>query len=235
MRINEAIILAGGKGTRLRSVITDIPKCMAPVQEKAFITFILDFLNDAHFSKVIISVGYLKEYIINNLGNSFKNIEIAYSMEESPLGTGGAIKAALELCKNDNVFVLNGDTYFRPELKLMAKEHETKQADITIAVKHMNDVSRYGSVNFNNTQEITSFCEKNQKTSAGFINGGIYLINKSIFHHHTASIFSIENDFFKNKINVLKMQVHISDAFFLDIGIPEDYSKASVLLNFEQK
>lgn len=230
MPIREAIILAGGKGTRLQSVLPDIPKCMAPVHGKPFLFYILDYLKSYEINKVIVSVGYLKEYIINNLQNNYSGIEILFSPEEKPLGTGGAIKTAFRLCENNEVFVLNGDTYFRPNLEKMQYNHIVHHAEISMAVKKIDDVSRFGTVNFDHEGKIVSFVEKQHKAGSGYINGGIYIINKGIIDSVELEQFSIENDFFKKNMDKYNFQSFISNTTFLDIGIPKDYYKASEVL-----
>ena len=230
MAVNEAIILAGGKGTRLASMLPSIPKSMAPVNGKPFLSYVLDYLEKQQISKVIISVGYLKEYIIKNIGDSYRKIKIQYSAEDSPLGTGGAIKAALANCKQNEVFVLNGDTYFQPDLNEMQLIHNQIKADISIAVKWLEDTSRYGSINYDNEGRITSFTEKSSCLSSGYINGGIYLINKKIIEDFEENVFSIENDFFKKEMQNYHINACFSKADFLDIGIPSDYIRAADLL-----
>ncbi len=113
MNTKEAIVLAGGLGTRLQTVLPGIPKCMAPVNGKPFLTYVLDYLVSQGINKVILSVGYRKDQIINYFGEKYLSIIIKYAIETEPLGTGGAVKFAFEQCLQDQVFVVNGDTYFR--------------------------------------------------------------------------------------------------------------------------
>ncbi len=235
MSIKEAIILAGGKGTRLQSLLHDIPKCMAPVNGKPFISYIIDYLVQSNISKVIISVGYRKEYIISNLNDIYSGIEIIFSQEDVPLGTGGAIKAAMKYMETDLALVLNGDTFFRPDLHAMLNMHTSQNADLSIAAKKMPDVSRYGKIICNEKGKIISFAEKNISSEAGLINGGIYLIGNNLFDKFHAEVFSIENEFFKQKVSELHFQAFISEAEFLDIGIPEDYKKAASIIKFATK
>lgn len=227
---NEAIVLAGGLGTRLQSVLPDIPKCMAPVHEKPFLTYVFDFLITQQISKVILSVGYRKEQIISYFGNCYRSLSLEYSIENEPLGTGGAIKLALSLCANDNVFVINGDTYFVPDFTSMQKLHNEKSADITIAVKHLLDTRRYGLVIYDETGRISDFREKDMDSGSGWINGGVYIINRQLLESFSEQKFSIENDVFKVSCSALYMQAFKTEAFFLDMGIPDDYDKAKILL-----
>jgi len=230
MLTNEAIVLAGGLGTRLQHVLPDIPKCMAPVNGKPFLTYVLDALEKQNLDKVILSVGYRKDHIINYFGSNYRSLKIIYSIENEPLGTGGAIKSALRYCDNKHIFILNGDTYFKPELDAMSDLHKKSAADITIAVKYLADTERYGLVVADQHGKIVEFREKDKLTGNGWINGGIYLVRTAVFDNFQQQKFSIENDVFKVSCDKLHLQAFQTDAFFLDIGIPEDYKRAHTLL-----
>ncbi|MHC1724262.1 MAG: nucleotidyltransferase family protein [Aminipila sp.] len=219
----EAIILAGGLGTRLANVVSDVPKPMAPVAGKPFLQYILDDLIDKGITHVIIAVCYKKECIIDFFGSSYKNISINYSIEEKPLYTGGAIKKALSMCKEQEVFVINGDTYFDVNLKDMLLD-ASKDVEILIAVKRMFDFSRYGEVKINSQKIVEAFNEK-KYCKEGFINGGIYLIKRSCLTKFPEA-FSLENDYFPLILEQGKMKAFKSEGFFIDIGIPEDYKLA---------
>jgi len=230
MDTKEAIILAGGFGTRLQSVLPDIPKCMAPVNGKPFLTYILDYLITQKISKVILSVGFRKDQIINNFGDYYNSIAIEYAVENEPLGTGGAIKLAMNQVTGKSVFVFNGDTYFIPDLELMHETHKKNSADITIAVKQMLETDRYGTVELDKNAAIIHFKEKESNMGTGLINGGIYLINRHVLDAFGEKRFSLEQDVFKKSTHSLKMQAFRTDAFFLDIGIPDDYAKAQNMI-----
>jgi D-glycero-alpha-D-manno-heptose 1-phosphate guanylyltransferase len=229
MTTNEAIVLAGGMGSRLKVVLPEIPKCMAPVNGKPFLTFVLDYLANQGISKVILSVGYRKEQIISFFGNKYGSLSIEYAIENEPMGTGGAVKLALDFCQLENVLVLNGDTYFNTDLAEMENMHFKLSADVTIAVKHMPDTGRYGSVKVGPNGRILSFNEKDPSLGSGLINGGIYLLNRKINNNFSLQKFSLENDFFKALTSKLNFYVFQSDGFFIDMGIPEDYVKAQAL------
>ncbi len=226
----EAIVLAGGLGTRLQGILPDIPKCMAPVHGKPFLVYVLDYLVSQHINKAVLSVSYHKDQIINYFGKNYRSLKIEYAIETALLGTGGAVKYALNQCLLDKVFVLNGDTYFTPDLQAMENEQLKTLADITIAVKHMQETSRYGLVISDESGMITDFREKDPIDGGGWINGGVYLLNRNIFDNHRQQKFSLENDLFKNSITTLSMQAFKTDAFFLDIGIPEDYANAQLVI-----
>lgn len=218
----EAIILAGGFGTRLKHIVSNVPKPMAPINDRPFLVYILDYLKKYNFSKVIMAVGYKSNCIKDYFKNSYKGMEIVYSEEDNPLGTGGAIKKALFNAITEEVFILNGDTFFDCNLNEMRVAHKSSSCDITVAVKMMNDFSRYGSVVLKDNK-IIRFVEK-QKTDEGIINAGIYLINKKIFD----GIQEIEFSFEQIILESLKysMCAYESNGYFIDIGVPEDYYKA---------
>lgn len=230
MITKEAIILAGGLGTRLQSVLPGIPKCMAPIHGKPFLAYVLDYLISQEINKVILSVGYRKDQIINYFDDKYCPLKIEYAIESHQLGTGGAVKLALEHCMQDNVFILNGDTYFIPDLQSIEKLHFQSKADITIATKHFTKTGRFGLVQTDIDGWITDFRKRDSLSGSGWINGGIYLIKKQIFDHFQEGKFSLENDVFKESCSRFKMKAFQTDADFLDIGIPEDYAKAQIMI-----
>lgn len=230
----ECIILAGGLGTRLKSVVNETPKCMALVANKPFLSYLFDQLEQAKFSHIVLALGYKAEIIINWLQNQKRSFNISYIIEEEPLGTGGAIKLALSKIKGENTFILNGDTLFRINFQELLIFHKDKEADISLALKKMTEFDRYGSVNINHEGRITKFEEK-KYLEQGLINGGIYIINKNIFVSiDTSSKFSFEKEVLENKVEDLKIFGLSYDDYFIDIGIPTDYDKANIdFLNFK--
>lgn len=218
----EAIVLAGGFGTRLQSVVTDVPKPMAPINGKPFLEYILKYLKKNCVTKVVLSVCYKWETIKDYFGNNFEDVELVYVVEDEPLGTGGAIKKSLNEIKNQNVYIINGDTFFNIELNLLKLQNNET---IEIALKNMVDFDRYGCVEQNDKGIVSDFTEKGYKKE-GNINGGIYLINKNIFDSYNISTkFSFE-EFMQNNFKKLNIKTKIFDNYFIDIGIPEDYEKA---------
>lgn len=216
----EAIILAGGFGTRLRTVVQDVPKPMAPVCGKPFLEYILKYLKKNGVKRAILAVGYLHEVIEEYFKDSFDGIELVYSLEDYPLGTGGCIKKALSLAKEDDIYIINGDTFFDVDLKKM-------EGDIQIACKYLENFSRYGKILINEEGIIESFEEK-KENQTGYINGGIYKFKKSIFDgYDLEEKFSLEIDFFQKYMNKLNIKAYLSNDYFIDIGIPEDYLKAN--------
>ena len=220
----EAIVLAGGFGTRLAKVVKDVPKPMAPVCGRPFLEYVLDALKKEGVDHIILAVGYRKEYIIERLGSAFLGMTIDYSVEETPLYTGGAIKQALRLCNESRVFAVNGDTFFPVGLQRMRSFAQEGRTPVVMAVKRMKDFSRYGTVCFDQTQYVTSFKEK-QFCKEGFINGGVYDIERHLLDDYP-DIFSMENDCFPQLVERRHLRVFVDDADFIDIGIPEDYQTA---------
>ncbi len=223
----EAIILAGGFGTRLQSVVKDVPKPMAGVNNYPFLKYIFDYLKIYNIKRVILSVGYKKEIIKNYFKNNYNDIEIIYSSEDEPLGTGGAIKKALALSTEERIFILNGDTYFKADLKEILNQHNHLKADITMATKNMKNFDRYGKVEVKNSR-IVNFQEKKFNRD-GLINAGVYLMNRDIFNNFDLlDTFSFESDFLEKYIDKLNIINSTFDTYFIDIGIPEDYKKAQI-------
>ncbi|EAH6881878.1 NTP transferase domain-containing protein [Campylobacter jejuni] len=215
----QAIILCGGLGTRLKSVIKDIPKPMAPINNKPFLEFIFEYLKKQGIKEVILAVSYKYEVIQEYFKDEFLGIKIKYSIEKEPLGTGGAIKEALKFIKNE-AYVLNGDTIFDIDLKKLILNN----SKICLALKQMNDFDRYGTVELDSKNYIKLFKEKEFKKQ-GLINGGIYFLNKDIFNDFTLQEkFSFE-EFLQENYEKLKAKAHIFDNYFIDIGVPGDYGR----------
>lgn len=223
----EAIILAGGFGTRLQGVVKDLPKPMAPVNGRPFLTYILDYLIDYEYERVILSVGYLHEKIVDYFGRKYKTLEIDYAVEEEPLGTGGGILFAMSKCENDNVLVINGDTMFKVDLSAFERFHTEKDGLLSIVLREVEDVSRYGSVTISNDNLIALFAEKQVTFGRGYINGGVYLIHRKLFDKHPQpKKFSFEKDLMTRFYTQELFYAMPSDGYFIDIGIPEDYARA---------
>lgn len=221
----DAIILAGGFGTRLRSVVSDVPKPMAQIVDKPFLSYLLKYLQNFDVKNVILCTGYKHEVIEEYYSTNFELLDIEYSMEDEPLGTGGAIKKALSMIKSDNAIILNGDTLFNINLSECINLHVKENADITIALKYLSDFDRYGSVKVYENH-IIGFEEKKYK-EYGYINGGIYIVNKHLFDPYSLPMtFSFEKEILESKVNELRMVGYKSSSYFIDIGIPEDYEKA---------
>lgn len=226
----EVIILAGGLGTRLRSVVADVPKCMAPVAGKPFLWYLLKYLTKFSVNRVILSVGYLREVIfdwIKEHKNEFP-FDFDYAIEEEPLGTGGGIKLALSKANDSYAIVLNGDTFFDVDLDILCQFHNNSETNITLALKLMNNFNRYGTVSLNTiSKKIISFNEK-QYCAEGLINGGVYIIDrKAQIFEGLPDKFSFETAVLEPQCAVHNLQGIVQDGYFIDIGIPEDYDKAN--------
>ena len=225
--MKEAIILAGGFGTRLQGVVKDVPKPMAPVNGRPFLTYILDYLIEYQYNKVILSVGYLHEKIEEYFGHQYKSLEIDYAVETEPLGTGGGIAYAMSKCSSDNVLVINGDTMFKVNLAEFEQFFTEKRCLLSIVLREVEDVSRYGSVTIGNNNMIILFSKKGISAGHGFINGGIYMINRALFDKYPQpKKFSFEKDLMEKYYTRELFYAMPSDGYFIDIGIPEDYARA---------
>lgn len=225
----EAVILAGGLGTRLSLVLKDLPKPMAPVGKRPFLEFLLDWLTGYEISKIILSVGYKSEIIRSFFGIGFNGVPIEYSNEDEPLGTGGAVLNAMEKIEGNDFLVLNGDTFFPVNLDEFRERHISMGGDITVALKEMVDFSRYGAVDMDPVNSIVRFHEKEFR-KAGLINGGIYLINKGfITGLNLPEKFSLEKDVLEKQTGG-KVKGMVFQSPFIDIGIPEDYFRAQAVL-----
>jgi D-glycero-alpha-D-manno-heptose 1-phosphate guanylyltransferase len=226
--VKEAVILAGGFGTRLRSVVKDIPKPMAEVCGKPFLSYLLDFLNKQKIERVILSVGYKFDIIKNFFGSRYKDLKLEYAIEDKPLGTGGGLKNALKYTSEKNIYVLNGDTFFDIDLIIFFNFHKNKNSKLTIALKKIENAERYGVVEIDHNNKIISFLEKG-KMNSGFINGGIYLLNIEFFNSLAQEdSFSFEKNFLEKYYKKFEFYGFPLDRFFIDIGIPEDYERANI-------
>ncbi len=225
--LSTAIILAGGLGTRLRSAVPDLPKCMAPVAGKPFIAHVIDFCIEEGVTNFILSLGYKSEVIINYVSFQYPQLNVDYAIEEEPLGTGGGIQLACRKSKETSVLVLNGDTLFRVNLQQLSYFHFSNNAECTLALKSMTDFNRYGVVELNSNSSISSFKEK-QFYKKGNINGGVYIINKDdLLRKQLPSKFSFEKDYLEKYYTEKRMFGLVLDEYFIDIGIPEDFERAN--------
>jgi D-glycero-alpha-D-manno-heptose 1-phosphate guanylyltransferase len=227
----EVIILAGGKGTRLLEVVSEVAKPMAPINGKPFLYFLFRWLKQYPIEKVILSTGYKSESISDYFSTSYSGIPIEYIVEEKPLGTGGAIMFAMRKTKTDNILIINGDTYFPININCFYSFHIDNNHQFSIALKQMQKFSRYGSVECEK-DTILKFNEK-KFCSDGLINGGIYLINKQYLESKKISgAFSLETEILEKEAGTSDIKGLVFDDLFIDIGIPEDYYRAQTLPEF---
>jgi D-glycero-alpha-D-manno-heptose 1-phosphate guanylyltransferase len=228
--LREVIILAGGIGSRLQHMIPGLPKCMAPVNGRPFISIIIDYLVTQKTTHFIFSLGYLHEVIEVYLTTHYPTLNKTMVVETQPLGTGGAIAKALESATGNDVFVINGDTYFPVSLDEMEKLYHQNEADLVLVSTLLNKPYRYGTISFDENQRIHSFHEK-RKLESGFINGGSYLISKQkLINESPGEIFSFETAILETKVADWAMYASVQEIPFIDIGIPKDYERARTIL-----
>ena len=218
----EAVVLAGGLGTRLRSLVSELPKCMAPIGPEPFLSYVFDWLGRHIITRVVLSVGYLRESIMSWVSTQDLPFEVDYAVEETPLGTGGGIKLALSKCHGPKVLVVNGDTFFPVDLDAIPFD-----SPITVALKPMKDFDRYGAVTLDHFK-IQAFKEK-APVKQGLINGGVYAIN-GLDLSNFPERFSFEKDVLEPFAAKGKVGGWVSDSYFIDIGIPDDYERAQTEL-----
>lgn len=223
----ECIILAGGLGTRLRGVIGEQPKCMAPINGQPFLYYLLQYLETQGCTKLILSLGYRHEVVTDWIRQQSCSFKVDWVIEQEPLGTGGGIRLALTAATDKEVFILNGDTFFDVSLEDMQAYHQQQPAttEATLALKEMRDFERYGTVSLaGNT--ITAFEEKRPRTE-GLINGGVYLVNRAAFlTRQFPDKFSFEKDYLEAFVAQHLFSGYTCGGYFIDIGVPEDYDKA---------
>lgn len=230
--IKEAIILAGGLGTRLKDTVPDLPKCMAPVADHPFLFYVINYLRSQGIERFIFSLGYKHEIIEEYLNDQFSTLNYQCSIEEEPLGTGGAIQLACSKTDNENIVIANGDTLFKADLHAAWLFHNHNIAECTLLLKPMRDFDRFGVVELSEYNLVKSFREK-QFYKTGTINGGLYILNKNKFmDEEFPHKFSFERDYLQKFYSQRRIYGLIQDEYFIDIGIPEDYLKAQSELTF---
>ncbi|MBB6252920.1 nucleotidyltransferase family protein [Nitrospirillum iridis] len=219
----EAVILAGGLGTRLRAVVSDLPKSLAEVAGRPFLTWQLEQLADQGFSRIVLAVGYMHDKVTAMYGDSFAGMAIRYAVEETALGTGGAIWQAARLVEGDTFFALNGDTYFDLPAAAMEDALADPATDMAMAVCHVADCGRYGLVDIAGGR-LAGFREK-APGRPGAVNAGAYLFRRALLDRWSLpDRFSIETDFLQPRLAELAVAAVPVRGDFIDIGIPEDYA-----------
>ncbi|HEV9037870.1 MAG TPA: nucleotidyltransferase family protein [Puia sp.] len=225
MIIKEAIVLAGGLGTRLRSEVPDLPKCMAPVGGQPFIAYLTDHFRRAGVERFVFALGYKSDAFDEFFRRHFPDGGYTVSTEERPLGTGGAIRRACTVAEGRTVLILNGDTFFRVRVGELAAAHMTHRADCTICLRPMKDFDRYGVVELDAGHRVRGFREK-RFTHEGLINGGVYALDREKFlAGDLPEVFSFEKDYLERSLETRRIYGLVQDDYFIDIGIPEDYRR----------
>lgn len=221
-----AIILAGGFGTRLKKRLPDLPKPMAPINDRPFLAYLLKKLSQSGFTDCILSVGYKYEIIQDYFDSKYLGLELTYVIEDEPLGTGGAILKSLEKVQSPDIYILNGDTFFDIDFDKLSLSHIQNYSKLSVAVKKIEDARRYGFVMLDSEFRIAGFTEKGNAKD-GFINGGIYLADTAYIKGlNLPQKFSFEKSVLEEEYLNSHFQGVPFDSYFIDIGIPEDYQKA---------
>jgi D-glycero-alpha-D-manno-heptose 1-phosphate guanylyltransferase len=224
----EAIVLAGGLGTRLRGVVSAVPKPMAPIAGRPFLEYQLRFLCKQGFERVILSVGYLHESIISHFGDRFRNIALTYVVEPHALGTGGAIKKSLAACKSEMIFIFNGDTFVDVNCKEITLLSTHTERPVLVGLPIQN-ATRYGVLDTLNGTVVG--LRGNSESRGKLINAGCYYIPQQYLDSYRGTVpFSFENDLLSQTLHLSPFSLHIASGLFIDIGVPNDYALAQQVL-----
>ena len=222
-----ACILAGGRGTRLRSVVSDRPKPLADVGGRPFVTRLLDQLVAARAGTAVLCTGFMADRVEAALGSSYRELELRYSPEPEPLGTAGAVRLALPLIKGERVLVLNGDSFCDVDLEAQLSAHRTSGARATLALVEVEDAGRYGRVRLGEAGRIERFEEKSTRAGAGLINAGVYALERSLIAEIPAGRpVSMEREIFPALVGG-GLHGFPTGGRFLDIGTPESLAAAT--------
>lgn len=225
----QAIVLAGGLGLRLRSAVPELPKILAPVAGRPFIAYVLELLNCSGFSRAVLAVGYRRDLVVAALGDRFGDMALAYAVEETPLGTGGAVWQASATLDASPVFVLNGDTFIDAPFAALERAMDGTEIDIAMTVCRVADAGRFGSVDIDRGR-VRGFHEKGTAGS-GLVNAGVLLMRRELpARFPMTGPFSLETDFLQKHLPALAMAAVPADGDFLDIGVPDDYARAASVL-----
>jgi D-glycero-alpha-D-manno-heptose 1-phosphate guanylyltransferase len=224
----EAILLAGGFGRRLQAVVPDLPKPMAPVSGRPFLEILLSILADKGVNRVVLSLGYRAEQISSYFGARYAGMELDYVVEEAPLGTGGGIRLALSRCSSNPVFIFNGDTFLDLEMDAVYEKWLACPRPMIVA-RRVLDTARYGRLRTQG-ERVVGFSEKGM-TGPGLINAGCYIFSLDQLDAYPYHVpFSIETDYLATAVEKQDFNWFETQGLFLDIGVPEDYARAQIIL-----
>lgn len=228
----DAIVLVGGKGTRLRSVIADRPKPMAEVAGRPFLEWLLLILREQGVRRVILATGYMGDVVRAHFGDGHRwQMEVVYAHEEAPLGTAGALRNALPLVTTQQVLALNGDSLLPLDVARHLASHQQRRALCTLWLVHMDDCQRYGTVQVADDGLLLAFREKAATQGPGLINAGVYLCERALLDTLPAGQpASLEIDVFPALIGHT-LYGAVGAGPFLDIGTPESYARAAAFLH----
>jgi D-glycero-alpha-D-manno-heptose 1-phosphate guanylyltransferase len=226
-----AVVLAGGIGSRLRTVVSDRPKVLAAIHDRPFLAYLLDVLDEAGIREVVLCTGYMAELVEKTFGLTYRRMRVAYSRELSPLGTGGALRAAASLVKTDSVLAMNGDSFCEADLPAMSAAHHARAAEATILLVEVPDTQRFGRVQIDDEGRLLAFEEKGAHSGPGWINAGVYLLTRRLLEAIPESglaqgrAVSIEKDVFPAWVG-RGLYGHPVRGRFLDIGTPQSFAEA---------
>jgi len=221
------LLLAGGKGTRLRSVVSDLPKVLAPVSGRPFIAYLLDELAALGFSRAMLSIGYMAETVINTLGQQHRGMHLDYVTETTPLGTGGGARLCLEASPANRFLVFNSDSYVQLDLARFINFHLQSGHSASMVIRQVEDAGRYGKVQLEANGQVIQFAEKTPNAGPGWINAGVYLLERPVFEQLTlGQAASLETDLLP-RLCGKSLWAFPTEGAFLDIGLPETYQQAA--------
>lgn len=221
----EAVVLAGGFGTRLKSVVSDVPKPMAPIGNRPFLALLLEYGRRNGVTRAILATGFLSDVIESWFVEHDVGVEIVFSKEDVPLGTGGGLRQALSLVEGTHAVVLNGDTFLGVRYDALQSALNDRPAKLAMGLKHVDEASRYETVDIDAGHVIAM--NPRGRQGPGLINAGVYMVAKDLLSRSDLpEHFSFENDFLKPRLGELRPTAVPTDAYFIDIGVPDDYARA---------
>lgn len=226
----RALILAGGLGTRLKSVVQDLPKPMAPIQNRPFLEYLLDFWTEQGVTDFTLLTCHLADKIESHFKGRYKGHVLQRIQEPYPLGTGGALLYALDQMGHDeDIIMVNGDTYFDLDFQKMLRFHRDKDSDLTLGLREVQFNDRYSGIQLGEDHQIKFFAKRSNDSSHLLINAGVYILKPSLFKRSDFVVgekYSLEDDFFPKLIETNSVYGYQADGRFIDIGIPKDYARA---------
>lgn len=226
--MHSAVILAGGLGTRLQPTVPHLPKALAPIRGVPFLKILIDQLEKSDlFSEIVLALGHRAEMIQGTFSSEKK---IRFSVEKTPLGTGGALLLAAEKASSETLCVLNGDSLSALDFAAFFRFHREQGRPVTIACKHLEETARFGTVQFDGEQKVTSFQEKRGASSSGWVSVGIYAIEKSILKQFPHGYSSLEQDLFP-RLLYDGISAYPYEGPFIDIGTEESYTQAQEIIS----
>ena len=224
----SGVILAGGKGTRLRSVVSDRPKVLAEIQGRPFLTYLLDQLISARITRVVLCTGFMADDVYKKIGETYRTLRVVHSKETVPLGTAGALRNALTHLRSKALLVMNGDSFIDIDLNVYLKWFYGRDRQTSLLLTKVEDTSRYGRITINEDDSIRSFEEKGNYAGEGLINAGIYILKEGLLKSIPPNTFhSLEREFFPQMIGS-GIYGYTFNGRFIDIGTPESYLDAEI-------